>query len=262
MSIEPSSREQNFGEIWIKNLKKFLPYNAEHFDTRGHIWTRINVCLNVKRCCWNHFKSVYSLYWILVSRMYLLNVMIWVRFPYITNSWNPSKHDDVIKWKHFPRNWPFVRGIHRSPVNSSHKGQWRGALMFSLINVWRSDWENNREAGDLRRHRAHFRPLWRRRNECVRQDTYYHGLSIVAMLTYTDALVYLKCRPPAQIYPEYLHITPKQSTLWLCGVRMSAQPTHGVIMTPLLRQNDVAASIWRNNGVVIASRALCLTEPH
>ena len=26
-------------------------------------------------------------------------------------------HDDVIKWKHFPRNWPFVREIHRSPVN-------------------------------------------------------------------------------------------------------------------------------------------------
>ena len=23
-------------------------------------------------------------------------------------------HDDVIKWKHFPRNRPFVRGIHRS----------------------------------------------------------------------------------------------------------------------------------------------------
>ena len=39
-------------------------------------------------------------------------------------------HDDVIKWKHFPRFWPFVRGIHRSPVNTPHKGQWRGALMF------------------------------------------------------------------------------------------------------------------------------------
>ena len=25
-------------------------------------------------------------------------------------------HDDVIKWKHFPRYWPFVRGIHRSPA--------------------------------------------------------------------------------------------------------------------------------------------------
>ena len=44
----------------------------------------------------------------------------------------PAHHYDVIKWKHFPRNWPFVRGIHRSPVNSPHKGQWRGALMFSL----------------------------------------------------------------------------------------------------------------------------------
>ena len=32
-------------------------------------------------------------------------------------------HDDVIKWKNFPRYWPFVRGIHRSPVNSPHKGQ-------------------------------------------------------------------------------------------------------------------------------------------
>ena len=48
-----------------------------------------------------------------------------------------------------------VRGIHRSPVNSSHKGQWRGALMFSLICAWINDWVNNRETGDLRRHRAH-----------------------------------------------------------------------------------------------------------
>ena len=66
------------------------------------------------------------------------------------------KHDDVIKWKHFPRNWPFVRGIHRSPVNSPHKGQWRGALMFSLICVWINGWVNNREAGDLRRNRGHY----------------------------------------------------------------------------------------------------------
>ena len=45
-------------------------------------------------------------------------------------------YDDVIKWKHFPRYWPFVRGIHRSTANSPHKGQWRGALMFSLICAW------------------------------------------------------------------------------------------------------------------------------
>ena len=65
-------------------------------------------------------------------------------------------HDDVIKWKHFPCNRPFVQGIHRSPVNSPHKGQWRGALIFSLICVWINDWVNNREAGDLRHYRAHY----------------------------------------------------------------------------------------------------------
>ena len=61
-------------------------------------------------------------------------------------------HDDVIKWKHFPRYWPFVRGIHRWPVNSPHKGQWRGALMLPLIYAWINVWANNPEAGDLRRH--------------------------------------------------------------------------------------------------------------
>ena len=49
-----------------------------------------------------------------------------------------------------------VRGIQRSPVNSPHKGQWRGALMFSLICAWTNGWVNNRDAGDLRRHRTHY----------------------------------------------------------------------------------------------------------
>ena len=65
-------------------------------------------------------------------------------------------HDDVIKWKHFSRYWPFVRGIHRSPVNSAHKGQWREALVFSLICAWINGWVNNGEAGDLRHHRTHY----------------------------------------------------------------------------------------------------------
>ena len=65
-------------------------------------------------------------------------------------------HDDVIKWKHFPHYWPFVQGIHRSLVNSPHKGQWHGALMFSLICPWINGWVNNREAGDLRHHCAHY----------------------------------------------------------------------------------------------------------
>ena len=73
---------------------------------------------------------------------------------FFLNFW-PS-HDDVIKWKHFPRNWPFVRGIHRSPVNSPHKGQWHRASMFSLMYAWINGRLNNGEAGDLRGHRAHY----------------------------------------------------------------------------------------------------------
>ena len=46
---------------------------------------------------------------------------------------------------------PFV-----SYLISPHKGQWRGALMFSLNCAWTNGWANNRDAGDLRRHRAHY----------------------------------------------------------------------------------------------------------
>ena len=46
--------------------------------------------------------------------------------------------------------------INRSPVTSPHKGQWRGALMFSLICAWTNSWVNNRGTDDLRRHHAHY----------------------------------------------------------------------------------------------------------
>ena len=47
--------------------------------------------------------------------------------------WLAPFHDDIIKWKHFRRYWPFVWGSHRSSVDSPHTDQWRRALMFSLI---------------------------------------------------------------------------------------------------------------------------------
>ena len=57
--------------------------------------------------------------------------------------------ENVIKCIHFPRYLPFVRAINRSLVNFPHKGQWRGALMFSLICAWIKGSANNRDAGDL-----------------------------------------------------------------------------------------------------------------
>ena len=81
-------------------------------------------------------------------------------------------HDDVIKWKHFPRYWPFVKGIHRAPMDSPHKGQWREALMFSLIGTRTNGWANTRDARDLRRHHAHYEVTEMKLSRVVSPITY------------------------------------------------------------------------------------------
>ena len=73
-------------------------------------------------------------------------------------------HDDAMTspswWRHqmetFSAQLALCAGNSPVPVNSPHKGQWRGALMFTLICVWINGWVNNREAGDLRRYRGHY----------------------------------------------------------------------------------------------------------
>ena len=87
-------------------------------------------------------------------------------------------------WRHqiyFPRYWPFVRGITRSPVNSPHKDQWHGALLSSLISAWTNDYVNNIDAGDLRCHRI------------------YHDVTVIRSLQIrlvTDTCSIHSCRRP------------------------------------------------------------------
>ena len=64
------------------------------------------------------------------------------------------QHYNVIKQKPFPCYWPFVKGIHRSTVDSPHKDHWHGALKFSLICASTNNWTNNWDASDLRSHRV------------------------------------------------------------------------------------------------------------
>ena len=86
-------------------------------------------------------------------------------------------------WRHqmetFPRYWPFVRGIHRSPVNSPHQGQWRGAFMFSLICAL-----NKRLSKQSRGwwFETPSRPLWRHHNEIRRKCSSY--LSLIRVENY------------------------------------------------------------------------------
>ena len=68
-----------------------------------------------------------------------------------------TDHYDAIKWRYFPCYWPFVRGIHRSPVTSPRTNNSDAELWcFHWSAPWINAWVNNREAGDLRRHRSHY----------------------------------------------------------------------------------------------------------
>ena len=81
-------------------------------------------------------------------------------FSYLCWKWLIVNNTSCSWWRHqmetFFASLAFVRGIHRGLVNSPHKGQWHGALVFSLICAWTNSWVNNHEAGDLRRYCAHY----------------------------------------------------------------------------------------------------------
>ena len=104
-----------------------------------------------------------------------LTLLVSITLDFNELNWSPARDKDTTKhciapalyrvslvswWRHqmetFSALLAFVRGIHRSPVNSPHKGQWRGTFMFSLISTRTNGWVNNLHAGDLRRHRAHY----------------------------------------------------------------------------------------------------------
>ena len=145
-----------------------------------------------------------------------------------------NNHDDVIKWKNFTCYWPFVRGIHRSPVNSPHKGQWHGALMFPLICAWINAWVNNREGGDLRCHRTHYDVTvmitavvimvsW----NCI---TITNGLEPSGMISFQSTLLPI-------FYPSLSHHIPRvmaPGSLSFCSVLIS-YPTNLMMMKYLVK---------------------------
>ena len=99
-------------------------------------------------------------------------------------------HHDAIKWKGVPHNWSFVRVIHRSSVDSPHKDQWPGTLMFALVCVGTNGWANNRGARDLRRHRDDYDVIVMMR--CImieKRGRYYFFASRLKqwLLKYTNA---------------------------------------------------------------------------
>ena len=105
-----------------------LPFTGEfpaHRPVTRSFDVFLRLCLNATLACNPHYPQPYPL------------------------------HDEIIKWKHFPRYWLFYSG--NSPVTGEFpaQGPVTQSFDFSLICAWINDWVNNREADDLRRHQAY-----------------------------------------------------------------------------------------------------------
>ena len=83
----------------------------------------------ISRCCQCYFR------WTLIQ------VIAW-RLTIV--------HDEVIKWKHFSRYWPFVRWIPHTKASDAE------FWCFLWSTSWINGWVNNHDAGDLRCNRAHY----------------------------------------------------------------------------------------------------------
>ena len=110
------------------------------FPCHYAIWWQVKNCtwLYRVRCLCDFYNSNFIVRWKsnILFVFTIINHSIYELKHTRVSHWlckNHPQHDDVIKWKHFPGYWPYVRRIHRSPVNSPLKGHWHGALMFSLI---------------------------------------------------------------------------------------------------------------------------------
>ena len=134
-------------------------------------------------------------------------------------------------WRHqmetFSASLVICAGNSPVPVNSLHKGQWRGAFMFSLICARINGWVNNREAGDLRRYRAHYDVIVMRR-DYVHWSWYTHAqthiyislnsLSLIGMYSKQNSLNAMSCLMKITCYTvRYIShlICLKIDMLWL-----------------------------------------------
>ena len=111
-------------------------------SSRKHTWIRVALfCC----CCLSCFGYQLSVNW-----LDYLDISVRSATSVKEFSW----------WRHQMETFSDLLAIcaGNSPVpgDSPLKGQWRRALIFSLICVWINGWVNNREAGDLRRYRAHY----------------------------------------------------------------------------------------------------------
>ena len=127
------------------------------------------------------------------------------------------------------------------PVNSPHKGQWRGALMFTLIRVWMNGWVNNREAGDLR---CQLWSLWRHRNGVQLTDGFIH-LKITFVIQVTPPS-FAKVSYINVFYPYQLFLSSWHFLLagWIDNGTITQNIMNYILMKNVLDPQDTRLVSW------------------
>ena len=137
--------QTKFSEIWIKIQQPFI--------RKLHL----KLCIKI-----SHFVQGLMCWWplrIVIISKYFTHIFmiifesIFIQYTQRLVPQNPTDNE-VTWWRHQMETFSALLAI--CAGNSPHKGQWRRALMFSLICARRNSWVNNGEAGDLRRHLAHY----------------------------------------------------------------------------------------------------------
>ena len=89
--------------------------------------TYLNFCSNLPGA---NESTMYAIPWgtFYWQRLAQPDISLWIWNRIHINLWDAiihtvQTHDDVVKWKHFPRYWSLVRGIHRAqrPVTRSFR---------------------------------------------------------------------------------------------------------------------------------------------
>ena len=109
-------------------------------------------------------------------------------------------------------------------------GQWRGALMFSLICVWINGWVNSREVGDLRRHRTHY--------------------DVIVMLPFQDQYTFVYDALLLALQPDCGAI-PASDIAQVLPSLLTVDPETG--QSPLIKQFEVRKVWWKLQITIVKS---------
>ena len=141
---------------WVKNSVQLSVHLAQYWSDFCTPVCLVEVCAPRDRFTQQGTYGEINTDWIGVTGLWLLHnwddvgvrELCTLKLCEINISW----------WRHEMGTFSVLLALcaGNSPVNSPHKGHWRGALIFSFICAWINGWINNREAGDLRHHPAHY----------------------------------------------------------------------------------------------------------